>query len=74
MFGMVTSSATMFFQGKLFANNGKAFGTIAIGIVATAALFLILCKLGLPLLGAAALAGLAGGALQPFLLRNVKYR
>ncbi|HEX4382077.1 MAG TPA: hypothetical protein VH083_03985 [Myxococcales bacterium] len=74
MFGMVFGSAKSFFQGRLFADNGKAFGSIGIGIALTAALFLIARKLGITAPGAAGLAGLIGGAAQPFLLRNVKYR
>jgi hypothetical protein len=63
-----------FFKGKLFANNAKAFGSIAIGVAVAAALFLIARKLGVGGAGAAAVAGLLGGAASPFLLRNVKYR
>jgi len=74
MFGMVVNSAQLFFTGKLFANNAKAFLTIALGIAVTAGLFLGALKIGLTLLPAAAATGLLGGILQPVLLRNVKYR
>lgn len=74
MFGMAINSAQLFFRGKLFHDNPKVFANIGFGVALTAVLFLAALKLGLAPLGAAALAGIAGGALQPFLLRNVKYR
>lgn len=74
MWEMALSSARAFLRGRLFANNGKAFGQIAIGVVVTALLFLAACKAGVALWGAGAAAGFLGGALQPFLFKNLKYR
>lgn len=74
MFEMALSSMSAFLRGRLFANNQKAFGQIAIGVAASALLFLAALKLGVALWGAGALAGFAGGALQPFLFKNLKYR
>ena len=74
MIGMAVSSAQLFFRGKLFHDNPKVFGIIALGVAVTVVLFLGARMLGLAPWIAAAPAGLIGGALQPFLLRNVKYR
>ena len=74
MWEMALSSANLFFRGKLFAHNRKAFSQIALGVTATALLFLLLHKLGLNLSQAAGIAGFCGGALQPFLFKNLKYR
>ena len=71
---MILSSSRAFFRGRLFANNGKAFGQIAIGVAVTALLFLAARRLGIPLWGAAAVAGFLGGGLQPYLFKNLKYR
>ena len=74
MLDMVKSSATLFFQGKLFADNSKVYQQMAAGIVVTALVLIALAKIGLPVVAAAILAGLVGGALQPFLFKNLKYR
>lgn len=74
MFEMALSSMSAFLRGRLFANNGKAFSQIAVGMASSALLFLAACKLGVSLWGAGALAGFVGGALQPFLFKNLKYR
>ena len=74
MWEMALNSASIFFKGKLFADNKKAFGQIAVGAGATALLFLAARKLGLPAWSAALVAGFIGGGLQPFLFKNLKYR
>lgn len=74
MFEMALTSIAAFLRGRLFANNGKAFGQIAIGVIATALLFLAAHQLGFSLWGAGTAAGFFGGALQPFLFKNLKYR
>ena len=74
MWQMALDSAQAFFRGRLFADTGKALRTIAMGVALTLVLFLLARKLGLALWAAAAIAGLIGGALQPRLLKNVKYR
>ena len=74
MFDMLKSSATLFFQGKLFADNAKVYRQMAMGIVVTALVLIALTKVGVPVVAAAIVAGLIGGALQPFLIKNLKYR
>ena len=74
MFAMAMNSITLFFQGKLFAQPGLVFRQIAIGVVVTALVLIIAAKAGVPLLLAAALAGLIGGGLQPYLFKDLKYK
>lgn len=74
MWSMAMSSMTLFFRGKLFAEPGKVYRQIAIGGAVTAAILIVLGFLGAPIWGAAIVAGLIGGALQPYLFRDLKYR
>lgn len=75
MLEMVKSSIGLFFRGKLFAEPGKAYLQLAIGILLTAAVFLLALRIGgLPHWAAAALAGFIGGSIQPYLFRNLRYR
>ena len=73
MFEIAKSSAILFFRGKLFKDNNEALRQLAIGIAVTFFIFLALAKfIGLPL--AAAIAGFIGGAVQPALFKNLKFR
>jgi len=74
MFEMVKSSAVLFFQGKLFADTPRAMVQLLIGIVGAAAVFLAGAALGLPLPAVGVLAGIVGGALQPVLFKNLRYK
>jgi hypothetical protein len=74
MWDMFKSAALGFLTGKLFASPRAAYGMLAIGIAITAGLFAGACKLGLPLPAAAVLAAFIGGAVQPRLFKNLKYR
>lgn len=74
MWEMAKSSILLFLKGKLFAEPAKVYRQTAIGALVTAALLLILAKLGVPVVAAAAGAGLVGGALQPYLFRDLRYR
>jgi hypothetical protein len=74
MWEMTVTTTKAFFSGTLFADNGKAFRSMALGLAIASALFLLARALRLPAWGAAAGAGFLGGVLQPWLLRNVKYR
>ena len=74
MWDMAQNSITLFFRGKLFANPSAAYQRLAIGIVVTALVLILLAKLGLPVWVAAVVAGLAGGTLQPFLFKDLRYR
>jgi hypothetical protein len=73
MFEMVKSSAVLFFQGKLFKNPNEVYRQLGIGIGLTVVVFLVVAKLTcLPLAGI--IAGLAGGAVQPYLFKDLKFR
>jgi hypothetical protein len=73
MFEMVKTSAILFFQGKLFQNQNEVYRQLAIGIGITLVVFLIVAKLAcLPLAGL--FAGFVGGAIQPYLFKDLKFR
>lgn len=73
MFEMVKNSAVLFFQGKLFQKPEEVYRQLAIGIGITLGVFLFLVNLtGMPL--AAVIAGFVGGALQPYLFKDLKFR
>ena len=74
MLDMVMHSIQLFFQGKLFQNPTEVLRQIAVGTLVTAVVMIAAALAGAPLWLAGALAGLAGGLLQPFLFRNLKYR
>ena len=74
MFEMLKSSINLFFRGKLFAEPTKAYTQLAIGILTAAILFVAARKAGLDAVPSAAIAGAVGGALQPYLFRNLRYR
>lgn len=74
MWEMAKSSVSLFFKGKLFAEPGKAYTQIAIGIAVTALLLVGIVKIGLPLWAGGLAAGLVGGALQPYLFKDLRYR
>lgn len=75
MLDMVRNSIGLFLRGKLFADPNKAYLQLAIGILVTALSFLAALRFaGLPHWAAAAVAGFVGGALQPYLFRDLRYR
>lgn len=75
MFDMVKNSIGLFLRGKLFAEPGKAYTQLALGIAFTVLCFLIALRfVGLPHWAAAAAGGFLGGTLQPYLFRNLRYR
>jgi Kef-type K+ transport system membrane component KefB len=74
MWAMAQSSMVLFFRGKLFADPGKVLMQLAIGVVVTAIVMIALAKLGAPVWLAALVAGLVGGALQPYLFKDLRYR
>jgi hypothetical protein len=74
MLDMVKHSVQLFFQGKLFQDNAKVLRLIALGAGGTATLTLLLALLGLPVWLVAIIAGAAGGAAQPWLFHDLKYR
>jgi len=75
MFEMVRSSILLFFRGKLFAEPAQAYTQLAIGVLFAALCFVLAARVaGLPYWAAAAIAGFLGGALQPRLFRDLRYR
>jgi hypothetical protein len=75
MFDMVKNSVSLFFQGKLFAEPGKAYVQLLMGILFTALCFVAALRFGgLVYWQAAAIAGFLGGAIQPYLFRDLRYR
>lgn len=74
MWSMAQNSIVLFFRGKLFAEPGKAFQKILIGVGITALLLIAIAEAGAPLWTAVLVAALIGGGLQPYLFRNLRYR
>ena len=74
MWDMAKSSILLFLQGRLFADPKMVLRQLAIGIVVTAVLLTAIAKLGAPLWAAALVAGFLGGALQPCLFKDLRYR
>jgi hypothetical protein len=74
MWSMAVTSIGLFFRGKLFANPAQVHRLIAIGVVATIVVLLVLAALGVPIWLAALTAGFAGGMLQPYLFKDLRYR
>jgi uncharacterized membrane protein YjjB (DUF3815 family) len=74
MWDMFKSTVQSFLAGRLFANPRSALRLLAAGIALTAVLLVLGQKFGLPLPAAAAFAAFLGGALQPRLFKNLKYR
>jgi hypothetical protein len=73
MWSMAQNSITLFFRGKLFADPNMAMRQLALGVCVTTLVLIVLAEVGAPLWLAALVAGLAGGALQPYLFRDRRY-
>jgi hypothetical protein len=73
MFDMVWTSVNAFWKGKLFQNQTRAtlLGLAGVGI--TAVVFVVTSRF-MPLWSAALVAGLVGGAVQPFLFKDLKFQ
>lgn len=74
MWEMGRNSIILFFSGKLFADPKLVHRQMAIAVAATAILLVAAAKIGLPLWAASILAGVAGGGLQPYLFKDLRYR
>jgi hypothetical protein len=75
MWDMALASIKLFFAGKLFQHPLAVLRQSLIGMAVTAALLIVLLRfVGMSLPLAAGLAALAGGALQPYLFKDLKYR
>jgi hypothetical protein len=80
MFGMAKYSMVQFFRGKLFKDNVKAYRQIMGCAIITAILFAVsfmfFDSIGYAdrsLWLASAVAGFAGGMIQPYFFRDLKY-
>lgn len=74
MWDMAKSSMGLFFQGKLFANPFLVYRQLAIGVVLTAIVLVALALAGTPFWLSGLVAGLVGGAAQPYLFKDLRYR
>ncbi len=72
MFNMFLDSVKLFLRGRLFRDNAAVIRMWLIGFVVATALVLLLALYVNFWIGAA-LGGLCGGALMPYLLRSLKY-
>ncbi|MBL4756729.1 MAG: hypothetical protein JKY32_03540 [Rhizobiales bacterium] len=73
MFELAKNSATLFLQGRLFKDLGAVVRMAIIGVVITAAILVGMSFAGLPLWINAVIAGFIGGAIQPYLFKDLKY-
>jgi hypothetical protein len=74
MWEMALTSIRLFLAGKLFQNPWSVFRLSVLGAGVAATLTVGLALLGLHLALAAGVAGGVGGALQPWLFKDLKYR
>lgn len=74
MFEMVRHSIVLFFQGRLFADPGKVYQRLAIGLVITIAIFIGMSFARIDPRISAGVAGFVGGMLQPHLFRDLRFR
>lgn len=74
MWEMAQNSVILFFRGKLFDDPRKVAVRLTIGVLVTALLLVAGCTIGLPLWASALVAGFGGGALQPYLFKDLRYR
>ena len=72
MLGMLKNGMILFFQGRLFRDYGEVMRQWAIGFSITIVLLLAIGWLASPLAGVV-VASLAGGLIQPYLFKDLKY-
>jgi len=72
MFGMAMDSAKLFFRGKLFQDNSKMMGKLALG-AGMGAIVIVVAGQFLPLWAAALAGGAVSGLVQPVLFKDLKY-
>jgi hypothetical protein len=72
MFRMFTTSVQLFLQGKLFRDGRQVFAQWLKGFCLTLGLLLVMGWAVNPIVGVI-LASLVGGALQPYLFKDLKY-
>lgn len=73
MFDMVMNSIVLFWKGRLFQDLSSVIRQAIIGIIITAAICIAAVKAGLALWLAVLIASVIGGALQPWLFKDLKY-
>lgn len=80
MFEMAKYSIILFFQGRLFKDNARAYrqimGCAIVTAIILAALYLLLNSSGYgerAIWHASAIAGFLGGLMQPYLFKDLKY-
>jgi hypothetical protein len=71
---MAQTSINLFVRGRLFADPAMVARQLAIGAIVTAILLVVIAKIGAPLWLATLMAGFAGGGLQPYLFKDLRYR
>ena len=69
---MFASSVQLFLRGKLFRDGRQVFSQWLKGFVITLAVMVIAGLMFMPLVGVI-LGSLIGGALQPYLFKDLKY-
>jgi hypothetical protein len=72
VFQMFTSSVQLFLRGKLFQDRRQVFSQWLKGFLLTLGLLLVVGWMFDPLMGVV-LGSLVGGALQPYLFKDLKY-
>jgi hypothetical protein len=72
VFQMFTSSVQLFLRGKLFRDGRQVFSQWLKGFLLTLGLLLAVGWMFNPLMGVI-LGSLVGGALQPYLFKDLKY-
>ncbi len=73
MWEMFINSMQMFLKGKLFRDNKMVIKQGSIAVIAVIILIVILGKFVLPTWLAAIIGGFVGGALMPYLFKDLKY-
>jgi hypothetical protein len=73
MWAMFTGSLRLFIKGKLFRDPRQVARQWLIGVAATFIAMMVLAQIGAPLWLAVIAAALGGGALQPYLFKDLKY-
>jgi ABC-type antimicrobial peptide transport system permease subunit len=72
VFQMFTSSVQLFLRGKLFRDGRQVFSQWLKGFLLTLGVLLVVSWVLSPLMGVI-LGSLVGGALQPYLFKDLKY-
>jgi hypothetical protein len=73
MLEMFKQSMMMFLKGKLFRDNAQVMKQGSIAVISVIVLIVVLGKFVLPMWIAAMIGGFVGGALMPYLFKDLKY-